>query len=67
MGLTTLANQRTQPHLLQMAGYAWDDNALAHRVAQGEEIAFCAENIKRNLARSAPSPCRGPTSCLTRP
>ncbi|MGN8938411.1 MBL fold metallo-hydrolase [Bittarella sp. HCP28S3_D9] len=49
MGLTTLANRRTQPHLLQMAGYTWDDDALARRVAQGEEIAFCAENIKREF------------------
>jgi glyoxylase-like metal-dependent hydrolase (beta-lactamase superfamily II) len=47
-----IAQQATAAHLRQMQAYAWDDAALDERVMRGEEIVFCADNIKLEL----PSP-----------
>ncbi len=34
-------------NLARLQGLSWTDKALAERVARGEEIAFCAENIRK--------------------
>jgi glyoxylase-like metal-dependent hydrolase (beta-lactamase superfamily II) len=51
-GLSALAAQsvaqaETAGYLARLQGLAWDDEALARRVAAGEEIAFCAEHIAK--------------------
>jgi glyoxylase-like metal-dependent hydrolase (beta-lactamase superfamily II) len=52
LGVPVIAHQETARQLGILAGYAWDDAALDARVVSGEEIAFCADNIKLEL----PSP-----------
>ncbi|MBE0689630.1 MAG: MBL fold metallo-hydrolase [Anaerolineae bacterium] len=44
-----IAHADTAEALERMAGYDWGDVALDQRVATGEEIAFCADNIKIEL------------------
>lgn len=44
-----IATGATTTQLRVLAGYEWTDEALDQRVATGEEIAFCAENIKLEL------------------
>ena len=43
------AHVDTARALAEQAGYAWDDSALDARVANGQEIAFCAEMIKLEM------------------
>lgn len=49
IGLPLIAHVETARQMTMQAGYAWDDAALDARVASGEEIAFCADNIKLEL------------------
>lgn len=49
MNLSTLAQRGTNEKLVKMAGYAWDDESLDERVRNGQEIAFCRDNIKIEL------------------
>lgn len=44
-----IANYRTAVELSKMAVQDWSDAALDGRVESGEEIAFCADNIKLEL------------------
>jgi glyoxylase-like metal-dependent hydrolase (beta-lactamase superfamily II) len=44
-----IAHRMTAAQLAVMAGQVWDDAALDTRVASGEEIVFCADNIKLEL------------------
>jgi glyoxylase-like metal-dependent hydrolase (beta-lactamase superfamily II) len=48
-GAAVIALRETADQLRIMAAQAWDDAALAARVASGEEIPFCAENIALEL------------------
>jgi glyoxylase-like metal-dependent hydrolase (beta-lactamase superfamily II) len=48
-GAALIAHTHTAERLAQMARLAWDDAALAARVADGREIAFCADNIRLEL------------------
>ncbi len=52
LGVPVIAHVATAERLGTLASYAWDDVALEQRLATGEEIAFCADNIKLEL----PSP-----------
>lgn len=49
MGVPVIAHAETAERLAVLAGYDWSDAALDQRVASGEEIAFCADNIKLEL------------------
>ena len=49
VGVALIAHVETAQHLATLATYDWNDSALDARVASGEEIAFCAENIKLEL------------------
>lgn len=49
LGVPVIAHRLTAEQLALQAGYAWDDTALDARVASGEEIAFCADNIRLEL------------------
>ena len=49
VGVPIIAHQMTAAQLAVMASQAWDDAALDARVEAGEEIAFCADNIKLEL------------------
>jgi glyoxylase-like metal-dependent hydrolase (beta-lactamase superfamily II) len=49
IGVPVIAQQMTAAQLAVMADQTWDDAALDQRVASGEEIAFCADNIKLEL------------------
>jgi glyoxylase-like metal-dependent hydrolase (beta-lactamase superfamily II) len=49
IGAPIIACTRTARELARMALYTWTDAALDARVASGEEVAFCAENIKLEL------------------
>lgn len=42
-----IAHTHTTANLSRLQGLAWDDAALAQRVARGDEIAFCAEHIAK--------------------
>lgn len=44
-----IAHTLTARQMAIMAAQAWDDAALDERVRTGEEIAFCADNIKLEL------------------
>jgi glyoxylase-like metal-dependent hydrolase (beta-lactamase superfamily II) len=46
---TTLASCETKRIVSEMAGWEWSDSALDARVAQGIEIAFCRDNIIKEL------------------
>lgn len=48
-GCPLIAHEETARQLAIQAGYAWDDGALDQRVADGREIAFCADNIRLEL------------------
>ncbi|MFN8378797.1 MAG: MBL fold metallo-hydrolase [Anaerolineae bacterium] len=54
IGVPIIASARTTTELKRLAAYEWDDAALDARVKSGEEIAFCANNLKLEL----PSPRR---------
>ncbi|MCA9914467.1 MAG: MBL fold metallo-hydrolase [Anaerolineae bacterium] len=49
IGQPLIAHVKTKQQMEIQARYAWDDAALDARVASGEEIAFCADNIKLEL------------------
>lgn len=49
IGAPVIAHARTRDQLKVLAGYDWSDAALDARVKAGEEIAFCADNIKIEL------------------
>ena len=42
-----VAHPQTNRQLAHMKGYRWDDASLDARVKSGEEIPFCADNIKK--------------------
>lgn len=44
-----IAQTQTASHLAVQAAYEWTDAALDERVQRGEEIVFCADNIKLEL------------------
>lgn len=44
-----IAQRQTRDQLAALASLDWSDSALDARVASGEEIAFCADNIKLEL------------------
>lgn len=48
-GVPVIAQKLTAAQLAVMAAQSWDNAALDARVASGEEIAFCADNIKLEL------------------
>lgn len=47
--IPVIAHHLTAQHLAMMARLDWHDSALDSRVKSGQEIAFCAENIKLEL------------------
>jgi glyoxylase-like metal-dependent hydrolase (beta-lactamase superfamily II) len=49
LGAPVIAHQDTAEQLARLAQYDWNDAALDARVANGDEIAFCADNIKLEL------------------
>ena len=49
LNLPLIAHTLTAERLGVLAGYDWSDAALDQRVLVGEEIAFCADNIKLEL------------------
>lgn len=49
IGASVIACARTAAELRRLAAYDWSDAALNARVALGEEIAFCADDIKIEL------------------
>jgi len=49
IGAPVIASALTTHELRRMGGDTWDDAALDVRVATGEEIAFCADNLKLEL------------------
>jgi glyoxylase-like metal-dependent hydrolase (beta-lactamase superfamily II) len=49
IGVPVIAHAETAERLAALAGYEWNDKALDERVAMGEEVAFCADNIKLEL------------------
>jgi glyoxylase-like metal-dependent hydrolase (beta-lactamase superfamily II) len=49
VGATVIAHNETARQLATLASYDWSDSALDARVASGEEVAFCADNIKLEL------------------
>ncbi|MDD2371664.1 MAG: MBL fold metallo-hydrolase [Firmicutes bacterium] len=49
MNLTSISNKLTQIELRKMKEYMWDDYSLERRVAEGKEIEFCSENIKKEM------------------
>ena len=46
-GCPILAGRETDQWLRKMAAWTWDDEAMAHRVETGEDIAFCCDMIRR--------------------
>ncbi|MCC7446471.1 MAG: MBL fold metallo-hydrolase [Anaerolineae bacterium] len=49
LGLPMIAHTLTADQVNVLATYDWSDAALDQRVSSGEEIAFCADNIKLEL------------------
>ena len=49
IGAPVIAGAGTARELVRLAACDWDDSALDVRVATGEEIAFCADNLKLEL------------------
>jgi glyoxylase-like metal-dependent hydrolase (beta-lactamase superfamily II) len=49
LGIPIIAQRETRERLITLAGYDWSNKALEHRVATGEEITMCAEDIKVEL------------------
>ncbi len=49
LGIPVIASRSTADQLATLAAYDWSDAALDQRVASGEEIQFCADNIKLEL------------------
>jgi glyoxylase-like metal-dependent hydrolase (beta-lactamase superfamily II) len=49
LNLLTFAHQETRRVVAHLAGLDWRDAALDARVASGEEIIFCADNMKKEL------------------
>ena len=49
MALTTLCSVKTKMVLDRMSTYSWDDESLEERVRNGEEIAFCRDNIRLEM------------------
>ncbi len=49
VGVPVIAHRLTAAQLAVMATQGWDDAALDARVVSGEEIAFCADNMKLEL------------------
>lgn len=49
LNIPIMAHQDTAAALAKLAVYDWDDAALDQRVASGEEIAPCADDIKLEL------------------
>ena len=49
IGAPIIAHVETAERMGVLAGYDWSDEALDRRVATGDEIAFCADNIKLEL------------------
>lgn len=50
LSIPIIAHAETALQLSILAEYAWDDTALDKRVRSGEEIVFCADNIKLELS-----------------
>ena len=44
-----IAHPLCNENLRRLQGLSWDDEALEKRVLSGEEIEFCAENIKKEF------------------
>lgn len=49
LAIPVIAHELTARQLAVLATYNWSDAALDQRVTTGEEIAFCADNIKLEL------------------
>ncbi len=49
IGVPIIAHRQTARELATQSAYEWTDEALDQRVAEGTEIAFCADNIKLEL------------------
>lgn len=49
LDVPVLAHVETARELAQQASYEWSDDALAERVRDGRELAFCAEMIRLEL------------------
>lgn len=47
--IPVIAHRMTAQEIAVQARYSWSDAALDTRVAEGKEIAFCADNIKLEL------------------
>ncbi|HSH04276.1 MAG TPA: MBL fold metallo-hydrolase, partial [Anaerolineae bacterium] len=43
------SSQRTREKMKEVCGWEWDDEAVAERVAKGEEIAFCQEMMMKEM------------------
>jgi glyoxylase-like metal-dependent hydrolase (beta-lactamase superfamily II) len=49
LNIPVIAHQMTAQEMTVQVGYSWTDAELDARVADGREIAFCADNIKLEL------------------
>ncbi len=49
LNIPIIAHRQTAQEIAVQAAYQWTDDALDERVANGREIAFCADNIKLEL------------------
>jgi glyoxylase-like metal-dependent hydrolase (beta-lactamase superfamily II) len=47
LGIPAIGQKNITANLKRLQGLAWDDAALAARVASGAEITFCAEHIRK--------------------
>jgi glyoxylase-like metal-dependent hydrolase (beta-lactamase superfamily II) len=50
MGFPTIAHKHTRLRMEEMVDWSWSDEALDQRVAEGIEIPFCAEMIKKEFS-----------------
>lgn len=50
IGLPTIAHKHTRLQMEKMTEWSWTDEALDQRVAEGTEIPFCAEMIKKEFS-----------------
>ena len=59
-GVSLLCTSGTRRQLAAMAGCAWTDEAIARRVADGLEIAFCQEGIRQEYPDDSHRPLEPP-------
>lgn len=65
LALPTFAHVETRRIVSEMAGLDWSDAALDQRVAQGTEIAFCRDMMRRELPDRSDLTIRPPEIAFT--